>query len=210
MRFLKSLRTLPTEFGYCLVMLPSPLIGKCAYGIYSRASYIDLALQIIKIQRTGNTCTWCITIFNTTAANIIASYTVCFLMHFVGGGIIGRFSNDDGDGNENVKTAIGLLSKTTSLHLDRASCTFLCHYCTTTTWKWQISRFMEDVNKRRRNLISLFKPEWGPQEINSRELILHQTFSANWNKRDKVWKRLIHFKSDVFTASPSSMLVKTP
>ena len=27
------------------------------------------------------------------------------------------FSNDDGDGNENVKKAIGLLSKTTSLHV---------------------------------------------------------------------------------------------
>ena len=28
---------------------------------------------------------------------------------------VGSFSNDDGDGNENVKKAIGLLSKTTSL-----------------------------------------------------------------------------------------------
>ena len=28
-----------------------------------------------------------------------------------------RLSNDDGDGNENVKKAIGLLSKTTSLHV---------------------------------------------------------------------------------------------
>ena len=33
---------------------------------------------------------------------------------------IGRFSNDDGDGNENVKTAMGLLSKTTSLHVHHA------------------------------------------------------------------------------------------
>ena len=31
---------------------------------------------------------------------------------------VGSFSNDDGDGNENVKKAIGLLSKTTSLHVD--------------------------------------------------------------------------------------------
>ena len=28
---------------------------------------------------------------------------------------VGSFSNDDGDGNENVKKAIGLSSKTTSL-----------------------------------------------------------------------------------------------
>ena len=33
---------------------------------------------------------------------------------------VGSFSNDDGDGNENVKKAIGLLSKTTSLHVHYA------------------------------------------------------------------------------------------
>ena len=33
---------------------------------------------------------------------------------------VGSFSNDDGDGNENVKKAIGLLSKTTSLHVPHA------------------------------------------------------------------------------------------
>ena len=38
---------------------------------------------------------------------------------------VGRFSNDDGDGNENVKKAIGLWSKTTSLHVDH---TFFVHF----------------------------------------------------------------------------------
>ena len=33
---------------------------------------------------------------------------------------VGRFSNDDGDGNENVQKAIVLLSKTTSLHVHHA------------------------------------------------------------------------------------------
>ena len=33
---------------------------------------------------------------------------------------IGSFSNDDGDGNENVEKSIGLLSKTTSLHVPHA------------------------------------------------------------------------------------------
>ena len=33
---------------------------------------------------------------------------------------VGSFSNDDGDSNENVIKAIGLLSKTTSLHMHRA------------------------------------------------------------------------------------------
>ena len=36
---------------------------------------------------------------------------------------LGSFSNDDDDGKENVKTAIGLISKTTSLHVYHA---FLC------------------------------------------------------------------------------------
>ena len=34
--------------------------------------------------------------------------------------IIREFSNDDGDGNGNVKTAIGLMSKTTTLHMHHA------------------------------------------------------------------------------------------
>ena len=33
---------------------------------------------------------------------------------------LGSFSNDDGDGNESVKKAIGLLSKTTTLHVHHA------------------------------------------------------------------------------------------
>ena len=58
---------------------------------------------------------------------------------------------------------------------------------------------MEDVNKRRQTFFSLSKLECGPKEINSREIGLH-IFPANWNKRDKVEKRPIHFKSDVFAA----------
>ena len=50
------------------------------------------------------------------------------------------------------------------------------------------------------NSFSLSKVECAPQEINSREIRLHLPFSANWNKRDSVWKTRIHFKSDVFTA----------
>ena len=60
---------------------------------------------------------------------------------------------------------------------------------------------MEDVNKRRRISFSLSKLEWGPQEINSREIRLHLPFSANWNKRDKLIEKTgIHFKTDVFAA----------
>ena len=43
--------------------------------------------------------------------------------------------------------------------------------------------------------------EYGTQEINSSEIRLDLIFSANMNKRDKLWKKTrIHFKSDVFAA----------
>ena len=39
----------------------------------------------------------------------------------------GNFSNDDGDGNEDVKKGIGLLRKTTTLHVNQA---FFVHFYT--------------------------------------------------------------------------------
>ena len=45
----------------------------------------------------------------------------------------GSLSNDVGDGNQDVKKAIGLLRKTTTLHVITLFCTFLYRPCTTTT-----------------------------------------------------------------------------
>ena len=57
--------------------------------------------------------------------------------------LLGGVSNDNGDGNgngngngnENAKKEMGLLSKTTILHVHHVCgfCTFLCRHCTTTT-----------------------------------------------------------------------------
>ena len=76
----------------------------------------------------------------------VCRYTIVIFFYKRGGGysiffsfdrsqikLRGSFSNDDVDGNENVKTAISLLSKTTSLHVHHAFLSFLCRYCTTTT-----------------------------------------------------------------------------
>ena len=41
-------------------------------------------------------------------------------MAAVTSGLLGSFSNDDGDGNEDVKKAIDLLRKTETLHLHHA------------------------------------------------------------------------------------------
>ena len=93
--------------------------------------------------------------------------------------------------NYNVKKAIGLdWQNNTCITL---FCTFLCRHCTTRTWKRLLLRFIDDVNKRRRIFLSLSKLENGPQETIFREIRLHLTFSAHWNKRVKVWKNANSF-----------------
>ena len=62
------------------------------------------------------------------------------------------------------------LAKQQSCTCSTHFCTFLCRHCTITTSIYLIPRFKDDANKRRRVLFSLFKPEFGPQEINSREI----------------------------------------
>ena len=109
--------------------------------------------------------------------------------------LIGSFSNDDGDGNEDVKKQQVYYAKQQLCTCITRFCTFLYRPCTTTTWKCLISSFMDDVNKRRRISFSLSKLECGPQEINSREIRLHLPFSANWNKHDKDWKNGNSFKN---------------
>ena len=47
--------------------------------------------------------------------------------------IIRDLRSDEGDGNENFIKAIGLMSKTTILHMHKAFGKFLCRHCTTTT-----------------------------------------------------------------------------
>ena len=76
--------------------------------------------------------------------------------------ILGTLRFNDADDNENVKKTIGLISKTTTLHVHRPFLYISFPFCKTTTWKCLISRFMEDVNKQRRNFISLSELEYGP------------------------------------------------
>ena len=83
---------------------------------------------------------------------------------------LGSLSNHDGDGNKNAEKSNGLLSQTTTLHV---------RHCTTTMWKCLISRFMEDVNKRRRIFLSWL--ESGPQQINSREKAAGYIWHPNSN-----------------------------
>ena len=57
-------------------------------------------------------------------------------------------------------------------------CTFLCRHCTTTTWKYLISRFFEDVHTRQR--LSFSFPEFwhSPLEFN-----VKKKFASFWRIR---------------------------
>ncbi|MCG8366340.1 MAG: hypothetical protein MJA27_23765, partial [Pseudanabaenales cyanobacterium] len=69
---------------------------------------------------------------------------------------LGSLNNDDSDGNENGKKAIGLdwQNNNFARASRRLFCTFLCRRCTTTSPNWLISRFVEDVNTRKQPCLS--------------------------------------------------------
>ena len=82
-----------------------------------------------------------------------------------------------------------------SARASRFFCTFLCRHCTTTTGKFRISRFMEDVNKRQLNFFFLFlnlnmvlsnsaqKSSLGFDKVNELELSRYRDFNKivlNW------------------------------
>ena len=82
------------------------------------------------------------------------------------------------DGNENFNKTTGLISDTTTLHVHHAfNFAFLCHFCTTTTLRCLIFRFMDDGHKQRRNLFSfsLLNLDMVPLEFNSIWVRLHLT-----------------------------------
>ena len=77
-----------------------------------------------------------------------------------------------------------------------------CRRCTTTTWKCQISRFVEDGKKRQQPSFS-FPELW---YIQSSKIQLKKGFAKIWrSKRDEIRAikfeaARIHFLSDVFVA----------
>ena len=66
-------------------------------------------------------------------------------------------------------------------------CTFLCRHCTTTTWKYLISRFVEDVNTRQRLSFPFVELWYSLLEFNSRKKCQHLT---KWTRNNgyKVWR----------------------
>ena len=76
--------------------------------------------------------------------------------------VIGPLRSNNADGNENVKKTIGLTSRKTSSHVHHPflyiSFLFLYDYDV----KMANFAFMGDVNKQRRNFISLSELGYGP------------------------------------------------
>ena len=118
----------------------------------------------------------------------------CFY-HWYDRDIIGSWSNDDGDINENGKKAISVdWQNNSSARASHFFSTFLCHHCTTTMWKCLIfSCFMEDVNTTQ--WLSFSFPELPytavfknstPEKI-ANIILINWT---RWNMRDKVWSRV--------------------
>ena len=94
-------------------------------------------------------------------------------------------------------------------HASRFFVHFFARFCTITTWKCLISRFMEDVNKRRRNFISISVLGYG------QEIQFHGGFAYIWQSRwvgiiaIKTERTQIHFLSDVLIAI-ASLNLKVP
>ena len=68
--------------------------------------------------------------------------------------------------------------------------TFLCRRCTTTTWNYLISRFVEDTNTSQRLSFSFPELWYSPLKFNSRKICQHLTNWTRWNMRDKVWSSM--------------------
>ena len=100
------------------------------------------------------------------------------------------------DGNENCNKTIGLISKTTTLLVHHAFIfAFLCHFCTTTTWRCLILRFMDNTNKQRRNLfffslLNLDRVPW-----NSTPFGFTYIWPSNWEDRNKKSKEILTIHS---------------
>ena len=73
------------------------------------------------------------------------------------------------------KKSIGLISKTTTSHVRHAFLHISFLFFTTTTWKCLILRLKEDLNKQRRNFISLFELGYGSLKFSFRRVRLHLT-----------------------------------
>ena len=98
--------------------------------------------------------------------------------------VFGTLRSDDGDDNENVKKAIGLIQFCTSITL---YCTFLSRHCTTTTWKCLTVVQMENTSDYEIFLLFL-NLDMVLRNSTLDWVHLHLTKLVTWSNRDEDWK----------------------
>ena len=112
--------------------------------------------------------------------------------------LLGTLRNYDGDGNENVKKAIGLKSKQQHCTCITLFCTFLWSPCITTTWNDQILGYLGNGDGKAINC-TISVRTWARSLLfssNPNSLLLNNW--APWNNRKKSERMRSLFFSDVF------------
>ena len=106
----------------------------------------------------------------------------------------GSFSKDNGDGNENVKKVIGLISKTTTLHVHQSSC--FAHFFAVTARLRRVVVLLYGGGKQKTTNFLFSLLAWARSKRNQfQENHLHLRSFASRNNRKQ---GLIN--SDVFVA----------
>ena len=113
---------------------------------------------------------------------------------------VGSFSNDDGDGSETVKTAIGLLRKTTGLHVHHA---FL-YISQPSLRDYDVKMPNFTFYERRKQATTKFFLSLNLNAVSKKSTLEKFAFFRHFHririKAKKFEKTPVHFKSDVFAA----------
>ena len=102
--------------------------------------------------------------------------------------VIGTLWNYDGDSNGNVKKALNLMSKTTTLHVHHAFLYILCCPCTTTKWNDQILSGLENGNGKEINFTSSLWTRMQSPLFSSNLTFLLSSNRITWYEGGKVLK----------------------
>ena len=95
---------------------------------------------------------------------------------------LGTLQNYDGDSKENVKKTIGLMSKTTTLHVHHAFL-HICP-CTTTTWNHHTFSLLECGDDKTINSTISVWTRARPPLFSSNQKSLLLSNRANWDNRE--------------------------
>ena len=114
--------------------------------------------------------------------------------------LLGSFGNDDGDGLENVKNAIGLLCKTTTLHVHHAFLYISLPSLHDYDVKMPNCKFCGGRKQATMNLFFLSQNLSAVLNKSTPGKFAYSCHCGNWNNATKIEKTGIHLKTDIFAA----------